>query len=307
LKITELLEESKGNWVDDPEFRTRMINILNNYKDYFSRGLSYGLGQAFPLLDEQTRSSIWNKLMELFKKNMELGWGFGQAIAQSFPSLNQETRDNLWVKVLELIENQDFAAGFGEGIAYVFQCVSKSDFENIITLTKSNDDFARLLGMFCSKKLQSLQQDIQLQERIMELIKRSSLFAASLGFILRESFIELDISLKEILLNEAKRNPSLDNALGFGRCQFCNQILRNDFDSFTRHMFGEHYNIVRENIPPADDIPQECDKCGEIVRSDINDMMKHEGEKHYDSLSEDLKKEYDKWKARGFPKLKDYE
>ena len=70
------------------------------------------------------------------------------------------------------------------------------------------------LGMFCARKLLSRQQDGQIQERIMQLIKKDSLFAAGLGYYLRESFMELNDTIQDTILNEAKQNPSLYNALG---------------------------------------------------------------------------------------------
>jgi hypothetical protein len=38
--------------------------------------------------------------------------------------------------------------------------------------------------------------------------------------------------------------------LGFGRCQFCKQILKYDFNSFTvrTHMFSKHHDVVKKNI-----------------------------------------------------------
>jgi hypothetical protein len=320
LRMTELYEDLKGYSFSD-EFQRRMIEISNNYKDPFGHGLGLGLAQVFPSLDQETRDKVWNKLIDLLKRNIEVGHGFGEGIAQVFPSLDQETRDKVWNKLMEFkLEDDDFTpggfgegiaqvlTGFGEGIAQIFESISETDFENVLILASKNyNEFAVPLGMLCATKLQSSYSDIYLQERIIELIRKNSSFAMAIGTILSESFMELDNRLKEVLLNEAKRNSILDNALSFGRCQFCKQIIKNDFDSFTRHMFEKHYNIVRQNIPNADDIPQECDKCSEIVRSDINEIMKHEGEKHYDCMPENLKKEYDKWKAMGFPKITDYE
>lgn len=50
----------------------------------------------------------------------------------------------------------------------------------------------------------------------MELIKRSSLFAASLGSRIGENFEDLDDNLQEILLNEAERHHDLAYGLSLG-------------------------------------------------------------------------------------------
>ncbi|MGB8033700.1 MAG: hypothetical protein WCF03_07760, partial [Nitrososphaeraceae archaeon] len=103
----------------------------------------YGLGQVFPLLNQETREKIWIKILEIFKKNIQIGFGFGEGIAQVFPLLNQKTRDKIWIKILEIgIENSDFAVSFGEGIAQVFESISETDFENILKLAIKSYEFA---------------------------------------------------------------------------------------------------------------------------------------------------------------------
>jgi hypothetical protein len=317
LKMKELAEEYHSN--DDMDFQKRLIEVSNNYRDPFGHGAGYGLAQLFLSLDQVEREKIWRGLMQLLTKNPKVGFGFGEGIAQILPSLKQEDREKFWNRLMHLrLENGDFASGNGEGIAQifdglsegiaqVFDSISKKDFQNIAILVTKHHEFAAPLGMFSARKLQTSQHDIQLQERMMELIRKSSSFAAGIGSILSDSFLELDKSLQEIFLKEAKQNHSLDIALGFGKCQFCTGILKNDYKSFERHMFQNHYDILRQQIPNIDAVPQECEKCGEIITSDLHEIMKHRGEKHYASLPQDMKKWYDEWKARGYPKITDYD
>jgi hypothetical protein len=142
------------------------------------------------------------------------------------------------------------------------------------------------LGMFCANKLWLSEHDIQMKERIMGHLMKKESFVMGFGTMINETFMQLSNPLQQELLNEAEQNPTFYNIAGFGRCEFCREILKNDFNYFTKHMFAKHYDIVKKNIPNADDIPRECEICREIIKGDINELIKHSGEKHYDSLSE---------------------
>jgi transcription elongation factor Elf1 len=125
--------------------------------------------------------------------------------------------------------------------------------------------------------------------------------------MVQDTFLELDSQIQQTLLVEIKKRPQLETSFRCGRCEFCDQILKKDFNSFTKHMFNIHYDLVRENIPNADMIPLECEICHEIIKNDINQMMKHHGEKHYAVLPQGLKEWFDKWKAKGYPRIADNE
>jgi hypothetical protein len=193
----------------------KLLTLINKRKDHFGKGFGQGLAHSFFLLSEKQRNDLWQKMLVIFQKTMEVAHRFGGGAASYFISANKDIRDQVWEKLEWLaIKDEQFATGFGDRMGELFPLLPQDVLEEVIALANRNHEVAASIGINFSTHIRT--KDKTLQDKILAYARRSRVVSISLGIMLGESFSDLDANLQKKIIMEAKKNPSLARGLSTG-------------------------------------------------------------------------------------------
>jgi class 3 adenylate cyclase/CheY-like chemotaxis protein len=225
----DLLADEKAR-----KFLPAQIYDYSKANRHFEEGLGYGVGEAFPLLDEWFQEIILKRV----EIDIQFAHAFGESLGLNFESLVDKYKSDILRKVSK---STIFARNFGQTMGKVLFHLNPEIREEIFSEVKSNPQFADGVGIGLGSVLAGLSEGVR--KEVMDRSSKDSDFRRGLGCGHGQNFLSLDSNSREEVLEYMKTDDKFAQGFGLGFGHIFNKLPHElQIAGFTWAKDNEHFS-----------------------------------------------------------------
>jgi class 3 adenylate cyclase len=179
-------------------------------KQYFEKGLAHGIGEIFPLLDEELQGEILKRI----EIDEEFAESFGESLGDNFASLDDVQQTQMLFEYKN--KSAPFANGLGEGLGYNLKSMSPELQKKIFEVCSTDAMFDQGIGKGLGRNFKNLSNEFQKQVFAWAKEEVQDNLREGLGIGIGRSFVYLDKQLQQEILKWAESDTEFGQGLGHG-------------------------------------------------------------------------------------------